>query len=104
MRGQIPEDIADERAQRYIEVMSGLAGRDILSRSRQFESVWGRYIVAYQLRSEGMVLMRIGKLLKKDHSTVFFGISQVANMLEMPKLYEKEYAIWKQFQKQIKDE
>lgn len=85
----------------YIEIMSGIIGRDILERVRENTVAWARYIVADALAKEGYPTGRIGKKLHLHHSTVHHGLEQVKKMLEFPSMYYEEKEIYDKFHKYI---
>ena len=91
----------EERGDRYVEVMNGIVGMDILDRCRLRPVVWARNMVFYQLVKDGYSQGQIGNLMGFDHSSVFHGKKQVENMLEMPGMYPEEIGMWQKFQKTI---
>lgn len=105
LRKRISEvDSPQDNSGRYIEVMSGLAGQDIMENSRRATVTWPRYMVMYQLRRDGLTFAKIGEIFGKDHSTAVYAVKAVRNMLDMPGMYPGEVKLWQQFQKIIKDE
>lgn len=81
----------------YIEIMSDIIGIDITVKCRKKEVVWGRNMVAYQLRRDGLSLHDVGNILGLDHSTVVHCEQNVTNMLQNPLMYFEEMRIWKRF-------
>lgn len=107
--GEMKRELAEirgpiDRSEEYIRVMSELLGVDIMSRSRKNNVVWGRFMIMYCMRKDGLTLMHIGRALGRDHTTVIHGINMVNDMLHMPKMYPEEIRLWQQFLKIIKDE
>jgi len=91
-----------EREKFYIETMSILVGKDILTDTHERNVVYGRNMVAYQLTQEGYGVCRIGRILGRHYTTVVYAKYQIIEMLRNPRLYKREMEIWEQFQKIIK--
>lgn len=70
---------------------TGIAAKDLLSKSRKRNLVETRWIVYKALRAEGWELTKIGKLFNRDHSTVIYGLTQIESVEEVKVLYQK---IW----------
>lgn len=85
----------------YVSVMSEIVGRNILERSRKWDMVWGRNIVAYYLVKKGCSLPKVGEYLGMDHSTILHCKRQVERMLKAPCMYRMETEIWEMFNKRI---
>lgn len=94
-------ELPNGMAGRFVEVMSGIVGKNVLDRSRRWDMVWGRNIVAFQLLQNGLSLGKVGKLLGMDHSTVYHCKTQVKAMLRTPSMYQREIEIWNKFQETI---
>lgn len=90
--------------ERYVDEMSAIIGKDLRTRRREHDLAWGRFIVAYQLITEGWTFKIIGSLFGMDRSTIFHARDQVANMLSYPNVYPAEYALYKEFKKRIRDD
>lgn len=90
-----------KRERLYIETMSTLIGRDILTDTHERNVVFGRNMVAYQLIMDGCGVCRAGRLLGRDHSTIVYAKYQIQAMLNMPQMYVREMAIWNEFQEII---
>jgi len=86
------------RGQYYIRIMNGIINDDILRKSRKKRLVWGRYIVAYQMRKEGYQLVEIAKCLGLMHCTIVHSVHCVEDMLKMPGMYQYEMGLWEYFQ------
>lgn len=72
----------DDRAVLAVDVMSGLAGVNLLQRTRNREVVYARYIVAHLLRKEGMPMDRVTSALRIDRCTVIHGVQQIDTILK----------------------
>ena len=73
------------------------AGRK-LSRERSKENTTLRAMIAYQLRSEGYTFYDIGRVLRRDHSTVMHLCAVMRDMLSVPAAYRVEMEIFKRFE------
>ncbi len=69
-----------------------------LSRERSKENTTLRAMIAYQLRSEGYTYYDIGKMLRRDHSTVMHLCSVMRDMLSVPGAYRTEMEIYRRFE------
>lgn len=85
----------------YIDSMSKILGSDMLTRCRDAEYVWARYIVSYQMSIDGYSRSVIGKLMGLDHSTITHGIRKIEEMLAHPCFYVKENKIWKKYREAL---
>lgn len=91
----------ESRAQYFIRVMNDIIGDNVLRRSRKRELVWGRNIVAYQMKREKFQSVDIAKCLGLRHCTITHAVSSVVEMLNMPGLYQNEMRLWNFFQEMI---
>lgn len=90
-------DTPEGRMEWYVSVINGIVGDDVMRRCRRKDLAWGRYMVAYRLRQEGMTQEKVGRMLGLDHSTVFHCVKQIERMLERPAMYMEEFKIWNLF-------
>lgn len=72
-----------------------------LTDSRERENILVRSFVAYKLHEEGYSYSEIGKILKRDHSTVTNLVHRVRDMLSIPYAYKIEVAKYKEFEKLV---
>lgn len=72
-----------------------------LTDSRERENTQIRQFVAYRLHNEGYSYSEIGKMLKRDHSTVTNLVHRVRDMLSIPYAYKDEVAKYKEFEKMV---
>ena len=70
----------------------------MLTDSRERENTLIRQFVAYRLHNEGYSYSEIGKMLKRDHSTVTNLVHRVRDMLSIPYAYKTEVAKYKEFE------
>lgn len=90
-------------ARGYVEVMNGIVGGDIRSRTRRREIAWGRFIVAHALMDQGWTTVSAARLFGMGHSAAIHARKCVENMLEYPGSYQKEYEIYREFKNKIND-
>ena len=69
-----------------------------LTDSRERENILVRSFVAYKLHEEGYSYSEIGKMLKRDHSTITNLVHRVRDMLSIPYAYKTEVAKYKEFE------
>lgn len=72
-----------------------------LTDSRERENILIRSFVAYKLHEEGYSYSEIGKMLKRDHSTVTNLVHRVRDMISIPYAYKEEVAKYKEFEKLV---
>lgn len=69
-----------------------------LTDTRERENTQIRQFVAYRLHSEGYSYSEIGKMLKRDHSTVTNLVHRMRDMLSLPNAYKWEVQQYKRFE------
>lgn len=89
-------------AEYYVDIFAEILGKNVLVRTKKPIFVWGRYMIAYQMRLEGYSLGSIGRALGLHHTTVLHGLAAIGNMLKYPRMYPRETKIWDSFQQKIK--
>ena len=72
-----------------------------LTDSRERENILIRSFAAYKLHEEGYSYSEIGKMLKRDHSTVTNLVHRVRDMLSVPYAYKEEVAKYNEFEKLV---
>ena len=101
LRGQngVPPPIEE----RYPGVLAcaEIACGQALTDSRERENTQIRQFVAYRLHNEGYSYSEIGKMLKRDHSTVTNLVHRVRDMLSVPYAYREEVALYQEFEKLV---
>ena len=85
------------RMEWYVYVINGIIGDDVLRRCRRKDLVWGRNMLIYRLRQEGMTQEKVSRMVGLDHSTVHHCERQIERMLERPAMYLEEFKVWKLF-------
>lgn len=79
----------DESKEKIIQVVAGyfnLMKSDLQSKTRRHDISWPRQIAMYFIRKKtGICLAEIGRIFRKDHSTVIYAINQVGNMRDTNK-------------------
>lgn len=81
----------------YVKSMNEIVGADILEPSRRRDVVWARNMVAYRLNQDGLSFEKIGKVLNRDHSTVFHSVMRCKDIFKYPSMYREELALWETF-------
>ena len=93
----------DSRFKTMLSIATELCGTGIMTKTIEPMSSLGRNMIAYQLRQEGYKTTEIGRLLKRDHSTVVYMISMIHDLVEYPNVFVEEEAIWNRFQLKLKE-
>lgn len=93
----------DSRFKLLLGFATELCGNGIMTRTTEPMSALGRNMIAYQLRSEGYTSSRIGRLLKRNHSTVCSMIAKINDLIEYPNVFVEEEEIWNKFQQKIEE-
>lgn len=73
-----------------------------LTDTRERENTQIRQFVAYRLHNEGYSYSEIGKMLKRDHSTVTNLVHRMRDMLSLPMVYRQEVQQFKRFEEILK--
>ena len=73
-----------------------------LTDTRERENTQIRQFVAYRLHNEGYSYSEIGKMLKRDHSTVTNLVHRMRDMLSLPVMYRREVQQFKRFEEILK--
>ena len=70
----------------------------VLTDSRERENTLIRQFVSFRLHNEGYSYSEIGKMLKRDHSTVTNLVHRMRDMLSLPMVYRQEVQQFKRFE------
>lgn len=70
----------------------------MLTDSRERENSLIRSFVAYKLHGDGYSFSEIGKMLKRDHSTIAHLVYRMRDMLSVPSAYKWEVQQYKRFE------
>lgn len=81
----------------YLDPMSKILGSDMLTRCREAEYVWARYIVSYQMSLDGYSRPVIGKLMGLNPSSITHGVRKIEEMLAHPCFFVRENKIWQKY-------
>ena len=73
----------------------------MLTDSRERENTLIRSFVAYKLREEGYSYSDIGKMMKRDHSTITHLANRMRDMLSLPNAYKWEVQQYKRFEEML---
>lgn len=88
----------------YVTAMEQVVGPGLLGRSRCWDLVWGRNMVAYKMRMDGFGSQEISRTIKRDHSTVAYCVARMEEMLSSPHFYAEELKNWHKFIKIVDHE
>lgn len=93
-------DVPPPVEERYPSVLKAAeqATSWMLTDSRERENTLIRCIVAYKLREEGYSYADIGKMMKRDHSTITHLANRMRDMLSLPNAYKWEVQQYKKFE------
>lgn len=93
-------DVPPPIEERYPGVLAcaEIACGQALTDSRERENTQIRQFVAYRLHNEGYSYSEIGKMLKRDHSTVTNLVHRTRDMLSLPNAYKWEVQQYKRFE------
>ena len=94
-------EFKQDRLRRYVRVMNGLVGDDIMRRTRERDIVIGRQIVMYRMLVEGCSTEWVGKVFEMSHCTVIHARRTVEDWLVMPRAYPNEMAVYRKFNQTI---
>lgn len=99
-----PRVVPQDRGQILLSAMGRVLGERVDMDSRTPRMAWAKAMVGYQLLQEGCTLKEAGRHLGKDHSSLSYMRNKMQFVRDHPYAYEDVTSIWKQFQKQIKDD
>lgn len=91
----------DEAFAKYHKAMLDITGEDCTQRTRRSSVVWARNIVAWQMTEDGFTTTSIGHRLGLDHSSICYCRDAVKTMLEDPRFYQRELAVFRKFKNAI---
>lgn len=74
----------------------------MLTDSRERENTLIRQFVAYKMHGDGYSFSEIGKILKRDHSTIAHLCYRMRDMLSVPGAYKWEVQQFKRFEELLK--
>lgn len=82
----------------FILSCAELACGQALDESRDKDNTLIRCFVAYRLHKDGYSYSEIGKMMKRDHSTITHLSHRMRDMLSIPYAYKSEVAKYKEFE------
>ena len=74
----------------------------MLTDSRERENTLIRQFVAYKMHGDGYSYSEIGKMMKRDHSTITNLVHRMRDMLSLPNAYKWEVQQYKRFEDLLK--
>ena len=73
----------------------------LLTDSRERENTLIRQFVAYKMHGDGYSYSEIGKMMKRDHSTITNLVHRMRDMLSLPNAYKWEVQQYKRFEEML---
>ena len=73
----------------------------MLTDSRERENTLIRQFVAYKMHGDGYSYSEIGKMMKRDHSTITNLVHRMRDMLSLPNAYKWEVQHYKRFEEML---
>jgi chromosomal replication initiator protein len=73
---------------KYSEI-AGISIADLESKSRLTEIVIRRQVYWYYLKQHGLSYTEIGRMFKKEHATVMYGVKKIIDLIEINDPYVK---------------
>lgn len=70
----------------------------MLTDSRERENTLIRQFIAYKMHGDGYSYSEIGKMMKRDHSTITNLVHRMRDMLSLPNAYKWEVQQYKRFE------
>ena len=98
---QVRHEKNKERPRQLIQAVSKVIGEDVSLKSRDFFQVWARAFVIYELSLEGWHNSEIGRVMAKDHSTIYHTIQKMNDVLAYPNQYRDIIRKYEQFKNSI---
>lgn len=95
---------AETPAQRYAylkEQMERVIGMPIPNRGKESVYSWARKMLGFQMSLDGYGDTAIGRLMGRDHSSVYFYRRSMKDALSLPDQYADIVETWNTFQKLI---
>lgn len=99
-RNGIPPPI--EEIYPFILSCAELACGQKLADTRERENSLIRCFVAYKLHNSGYSYSEIGKMMKRDHSTITHLANRMRDMLSVPYAYRVEIRMYEEFERNCK--
>lgn len=101
---KIAEDGKEKRQKRYLATMEAMMGYSITGKSRRWENVYARAIVAYTMACDGYSEITIAKELKKDHLTIHYYKDMMHDALKFPTGFYGLVAMYKRYKDLMRNE
>lgn len=95
------DDGLESRAGRYIDVMNEIVGYDITSHSRLEDVFNARLVIIDRLTQEGISQVRIGNMIKRNHSTICYLRKLIEDAEKYPKQFPMFHRLKKLFEAKI---
>jgi len=79
-------------------------GCEVITKSRESDSVIGRTILAHACAAKGLSENAIGVFIKRDHSTVHALKKKMETWLSYPNVFKRENDLYVEFLKELNNE
>ena len=104
LNDSIIDEIKDDgRFKQLLKIATEIVGAGVLTRSRDYNSVMGRRMIAWQMREEGYSLVAIGRRMGRHHATILHLLKLQEDMFKFPGAFKTDEAYWKMFKKKVKE-
>lgn len=104
LQESIIDEIEDDgRFSILLKVATEVVGDGILSRSREYNCVMGRKMIAWQMSREGYSLSQIGRRMGRHHASVHHLLKLMEDIFKFPGCFKTDEAYWSQFSKLLKE-
>lgn len=90
----------EERHEHVLACAERACGQSLTS-ARNSQNTLIRCFVAYQLHRDGYSYSEIGKVMKRDHSTITHLDHRMRDMLSIPNAYKSEVQQYKRFEEML---
>ena len=104
LNDSIIDEIEDDgRFHLLLKIATEIVGDGILSRSRDYNCVMGRKMIAWQMREEGYSLVAIGRRMGRHHATIIHLLDLMEDVFKSPGCFKTDVAYWKLFKKRLEE-
>lgn len=101
-REAMASEVLNEAGKKALDTMAGIIGGPVLLMSRQRLYMYARAVVAVWLVEQGWSLTNVGKVLKKNHSTVSAILRNARDYEALPVIYFEYIDMKKNFYERMK--
>lgn len=91
------------RFQILLKFATEVVGDGILTRSKEYNCVMGRKMIAWQMRQEGYSLMAIGRRMGRHHASILHLLKLMEDMFKFPGCFKIDEMYWEEFQQKVRE-